>query len=342
MSAGCPRGDAARQRQPERIAVDTVAVFNTKGGSGKSSLTIFLAEFLASKACANQRVLVVDLDPQQSTAGAFLGDDRLLAAIRTRRTFTQLLEQRLLGPAGKADTELYLAERPVGGTRGGVNYLQSLQVLPCDREGWFDLNERLIDLGKAKGPSYADLVREALVPLANSFEVCLIDFPAHDRGPLVRCGLRAADWWLFPVQPDRLGARDLDGPRQVILRAYKDRPRRIRGLGTVLMMCPNRGSEEYKRSARMLTAMADRRAIPKLFGQACELPFSTDAKNALNETLRPNTLVKKFNTTQSALHQALLHLGKEVVKRLRLTPQEVETEGSVNDLVTKAVAPTRR
>jgi hypothetical protein len=95
----------------------------------------------------------------------------------------------------------------------------------------------------------------------------------------------------------------------------------------------------------MLAAMADRRAIPRLFGQDCEIPFSTDAKNALNETLRPNTFAKKFNTTQSALHQAMLHLSKEVVKRLKLAPHPantVETDGSVNAEVTKAVTPARR
>ena len=53
----------------------TVAVFTTKGGTGKSALTVLLAEFLATG--FEQRVLVVDLDPQQSSAVALLGDERL-------------------------------------------------------------------------------------------------------------------------------------------------------------------------------------------------------------------------------------------------------------------------
>jgi cellulose biosynthesis protein BcsQ len=334
-----------RTLEPRRLLVETVAVFNTKGGSGKSALTIFLAEFLASKACANQRVLVVDIDPQQSTSVAFLGDEGLLVAMKNDRTVVKLLERRLRGPVSAADAELYPTERPAGGTRGGVNYIPSLQVLPCDREGWWDLDAKLRDLGKANGSAYYDRLREALQPLGGSFDICLIDFPAHDRGPWVRCGLRAADWWLFPVQPDRLGARDLDGPRQVIREVYRNSPRRLRGLGTVVTMCPNRGSEEYKRATRMLGAMAERRAIPRLFGTACEIPFSTDAKNALNETIRANTLVKKFGTTSASLHDALLHLGKEVVKRLKLAPSAddgVQTEGAVNPLVTKQVTPAKR
>jgi chromosome partitioning protein len=54
--------------------MQTVAVFALKGGVGKSAITVFLADFLTS--IFNQRVLVVDLDPQQSTTIALLGEAR--------------------------------------------------------------------------------------------------------------------------------------------------------------------------------------------------------------------------------------------------------------------------
>jgi 8-amino-7-oxononanoate synthase len=66
---------AAVDFHPENI-MQTIAVFALKGGVGKSSLTIFLADFLSS--IFDQGVLVVDLDPQQSTTIALLGEDRLV------------------------------------------------------------------------------------------------------------------------------------------------------------------------------------------------------------------------------------------------------------------------
>src|ERR1700730_12837629 len=62
-----------------RLAMHCIAVFALKGGVGKSAITVFLADSLSS--IFNQRVLVVDLDPQQSSTIALLGEDRLL--IRT-------------------------------------------------------------------------------------------------------------------------------------------------------------------------------------------------------------------------------------------------------------------
>ena len=54
-----------------------------KGGVGKSAITGFLADFLSS--IFGQRVLVVDLDPQQSSTIALLGEERLLGALKRER-----------------------------------------------------------------------------------------------------------------------------------------------------------------------------------------------------------------------------------------------------------------
>jgi len=59
--------------------MQTIALFALKGGVGKTALTVFLADSLSS--IYDQRVLVVDLDPQQSTTIALLGEERLLVAL---------------------------------------------------------------------------------------------------------------------------------------------------------------------------------------------------------------------------------------------------------------------
>jgi cellulose biosynthesis protein BcsQ len=40
--------------------MDTIALFNTKGGVGKSAVAVFLCDFLSSQ--HDKRVLLVDLD----------------------------------------------------------------------------------------------------------------------------------------------------------------------------------------------------------------------------------------------------------------------------------------
>ena len=48
-----------------------VAIYNNKGGEGKSTVTVGLAEFLAGN--LGYRVLVVDLDTQASSSRSLLG-----------------------------------------------------------------------------------------------------------------------------------------------------------------------------------------------------------------------------------------------------------------------------
>ena len=53
----------------------TIGIYHTKGGVGKSAVTVFLADYLAS--LYDKRVLVVDLDPQNNAAGGLVGGEMM-------------------------------------------------------------------------------------------------------------------------------------------------------------------------------------------------------------------------------------------------------------------------
>lgn len=67
-----------------------IAIANHKGGVGKSTTTLMLAEGLA---LSGQRVLVLDLDPQAMASKTLLGQSGLQDAIKQGRTLAQLLGQ---------------------------------------------------------------------------------------------------------------------------------------------------------------------------------------------------------------------------------------------------------
>jgi chromosome partitioning protein len=73
--------------------MQTIAVFNTRGGSGKSAVTVFLADFLAT--AFKKRILVVDLDPQQSSSVALLGEERLYEGFGRKKSLPELMERAL-------------------------------------------------------------------------------------------------------------------------------------------------------------------------------------------------------------------------------------------------------
>jgi chromosome partitioning protein len=317
--------------------MQTIAVFALKGGVGKSAITVFLADFLSS--IFDQRVLVVDLDPQQSTTIALLGEDRLLTVQKRDASIGRMLMDALdRKPRSILD---YTTDRPMVKETGRYKYLQAVSVVPSDREAWHDLEDRLNLIPVNQQTSSWGLLRNALRIVQKEFDICLLDFPAANTGPIVKNGIVAADWWLLPVEPNRMAARDIDGPRRLLRQVLQLVNRKMKGLGTVLSRCQNRSSGEYRRTKAVLTQLAQRRVVPRLFTKDAELSYGVEALNALDDTLRDTfkTIDQKYGGSAKPLHAAIRCLTREILERLRIPVVEVadvETAEDVNSEVTKS------
>lgn len=81
-----------------------IALFNHKGGVGKTTLTVNIADALADM---GKRVLLVDADPQCNLTSFYIDDDRL---------------EELLGESGNPGSEatIWSAIKPVVQGRGGI------------------------------------------------------------------------------------------------------------------------------------------------------------------------------------------------------------------------------
>ncbi len=65
-----------------------VSFINLKGGVGKTTCCVALAEFLAGY--HHRRVLVIDLDPQTNATPTFIGEERWEQADARGQTFRQM------------------------------------------------------------------------------------------------------------------------------------------------------------------------------------------------------------------------------------------------------------
>jgi chromosome partitioning protein len=151
----------------------TIAIANQKGGVSKTHTTHALGEALAQ---LGEQVLLVDVDPQSSltTACGVLATDHSLAQVLSN------------------DTEIGAVLRPVG---------EFLTLAPSD----IALANTELDLVNRMGREN-ELIR-ALKPIANQFDVCLID-TAPSLGLLAVNALNAADGALVPTLPQ---VQDLRG-----------------------------------------------------------------------------------------------------------------------------------
>jgi chromosome partitioning protein len=70
-----------------------VSVINLKGGVGKTTITVALAEFLVIE--HGFKVLVIDLDPQTNSTVALIGEDEWKKRNESGRTLYHLFKDKL-------------------------------------------------------------------------------------------------------------------------------------------------------------------------------------------------------------------------------------------------------
>ena len=147
----------------------TVAIFNQKGGVGKTTTNINLAAYLA---LAGKRVLVVDMDPQGNTTSG-LGVDK--------RALDYSIYDAITGEV-----------TDIRGIRKQTE-IAGLDILPAST----DLAGAEIEMVALENRE--KLLRKVLDPVRESYDYILIDCPPS-LGLLTINSLTAADSVLIPIQ----------------------------------------------------------------------------------------------------------------------------------------------
>lgn len=195
-----------------------IALFNHKGGVGKTTLVVNLADAIAD---TGRRVLVVDADPQCNLTAFYLPEAQL---------------EELLGESAEKDSEgtLWSAVRPVTLGRGSVKkiglflvrervYLAPGDVLLSDYEeelpsAWTDAFAR-----KPRGYDVMCALSDAVDLLAEESKA---DVVIYDVGPNVgalnRAVLLDSDYFITPVHADLFSLRALTTVGRAISRWIKD------------------------------------------------------------------------------------------------------------------------
>jgi chromosome partitioning protein len=176
----------------------TIAVMNTKGGVGKSTLVLALAETLTS--LFNKTVLVIDSDSQASVSSMLMTSVRLHQLQSEATTIVDLLANTVL-----MQQPLAWQKYVVGGT-SDIDDASGLYLIPSDMQ--LTLFEREV----SKESQHALLrktIHTLLTDARSAFDIVLIDCPPG-LSVLTESWLREADFHISPTKPDYISVCGLE------------------------------------------------------------------------------------------------------------------------------------
>jgi chromosome partitioning protein len=175
----------------------SITVMNAKGGVGKTTLVLTLAETLSAH--HDMRVLVIDSDAHASVSTMLLPNHWLDTVQGEGRTFVDYLIAAVLkGEPGNW-------ERFVVSGVSDVDDARSIGLMMGG--GHLTLFEREVSKGNHEG-ALRLAIRGLLAEAREAYDLILID-SAPGLSVVTECWLREADFCLSPAKPDYLSTRGL-------------------------------------------------------------------------------------------------------------------------------------
>ena len=175
----------------------SIAVMNTKGGVGKSTIAMAIAETAAVHHAKN--VLVIDSDPQTSMSIMLMPTQRWEQLEREKKTLVHYLAQTVLGDE-ELDWKKYVATEV-----SDLDETASIFLMPSHME--LSLFERAVSEAN-RARKLRETIKKLLEDAKSVFDLVIIDCPPG-ISILTEIWLREADHYLPPTKPDYLSARGL-------------------------------------------------------------------------------------------------------------------------------------
>lgn len=199
-----------------------IAVANMKGGVGKTTTVVMLAEALAADGA---NVLVVDLDPQASASVSLAGDDVLAELIKNGRTLDAFLALRLVqNEKAKLTSRIrpHVSSTTYAGAQLNVSLLPSGPYLRMvEREIMYELTKRKFSMNAIDGQLWK-LFQEEFAPVCREYDFVLFDC-APGISPMTEVVVRGSDVALVTSIPDFLSTYGLNAFYESIWGAHSSR-----------------------------------------------------------------------------------------------------------------------
>lgn len=282
-----------------------VSMINLKGGVGKTTTTVQIAECLVSE--FGKKVLVIDLDPQTNATIALIDQTRWSQLNRDGKTIAQLFRDKIDG-TDKFDLHASILSGVSNLGLPGLHLLASSIDL-------VDIQDRFSDLALKTG-NPMQVVKNAVAGTLERFDYVLIDCPPN-LGFITQNGIEISDFYLIPTIPDTLSTYGMPQIVRKIKEAANQRGLTIRCLGMVATKCDQRSSVHQQTLGELPSRFSDvfdQLRLPRAPFFTTRIPQSNAFANAVEVENTPTTFKQKWGTSTAGgntLHQHVTELTKE-------------------------------
>lgn len=272
-----------------------VSLINLKGGVGKTTMTVALAEFLTFK--HDKKVLVVDLDPQTNATVMLIDQDMWKDANDNNRTICQMFKDKIDG------TNLFdIRNSIIKGVSNVKVENENLDLLPSsinlmDIQDSLPLINTKTNFAQSPITVLASYLNNDII---NYYDYILIDCPPN-LGLITLNGIFLSDYYLVPVIPDILSTYGIPQIIGRIKEVSKDfssinRYYNIKPLGLIITKYRKQSSMHNRTikdlKSRNLLDSKDKMWVPELFNDIVKETNNVSEATDIDKPI--NTLKQKY------------------------------------------------
>lgn len=278
-----------------------VSIINLKGGVGKTTLTVGLAEFLAVE--HNKQVLVIDTDPQTNATIALIGEDRWQECNQQGQTLYQLFKDHL------DDSCIFdLSNSIVTRTSNLKGGLDNLHLLPSSLD-FIGIQDYLINIGRTSYIKPIDVLKDALEQKLDDYDVVLIDCPPN-LGLVTQNALNISQYYLIPVVPDFMSTYGVPQIIDVVKTFSRKTRHTVLPLGIIISMYRSNSPRHDDTINKLRNIGFQDPYFPRLFKSV--IPLGNKISDSTDyEASQINTLKQKYGWSGSNSFEAFAGLAEE-------------------------------
>ena len=213
------------------MTAKVVSVCNLKGGVGKTTLVMALAEYLASDTMFRRRVLAVDLDPQSNLTHAMMDENTWEHQFESQKLTLPYLFENPIDFLDDYDDE-FIVKSCVSNVRSN-NTFSCLHLIPSSPR-LFETQDELPSIYfHALNLKPVHLLRRILKPFLNNYDYILIDCPPSLNN-IVKSAFLISNFCLVPCVPNKMSILGLELILKHVHKFNDDHKHNLKTVGIVI------------------------------------------------------------------------------------------------------------